>query len=67
MEGDCVRPDRVLDGNQGDIRLRGDSGKLLELIIKEGIEHHYSIAYDCDFGIMKRLSEMMGIRLVLAE
>lgn len=63
-EGDCICPDRVLDGNQGDIRIKGDGRKLLELIVEEGIEHHYSIGYGCDLEVMKRLAGMMGIRLV---
>lgn len=67
VEGECIHPDRSLVGNQGDIRFSFDSGKLLELVVAEGIEHHYSIAYDCDKHVVAALCSMMNLRLLTPE
>lgn len=64
LEGTCVEPDRELCGNQGDVRFDFSTDQLMELIVKEGIEHHYCIAYDCDMAVVKCLCDMMDMKLL---
>jgi|GEM_PF-616566 len=66
-EGRCIAPDRKLTGNQGDILLNGCPEKLLDLIVSEGIEHHYVMAYDVDIGVMEELCSLLGIRAVVLK
>lgn len=67
VEGDCIPPDRALTGNQGDIRFDFDSKRLLSLIVEEGIEHHYSLAYDCNPQVIHALCRLLQIRLLTVE
>jgi L-fucose isomerase-like protein len=64
VNGECVLPDRSLVGNQGDIQFAFDPQKLLDLIVTEGIEHHYCLSYDCNMDVLKELSHLMGIRFL---
>ncbi len=62
--GECIAPDRQVTGNQGDIKFDFDTNKFLELIVNEGIEHHYGIAYDCNVEVLKQLCSMLNINVL---
>lgn len=63
-EGECIEPDRQLTGNQGDIRLKGSVEDLLDCVVKNGIEHHYSIAFGCDAKVLRELSHLCQFELL---
>lgn len=64
VEGRLVPPDRELVGNQGDVEFDFDPTKLLDLVVEQGMEHHYCVAYECDMEILKKLSKLLGARFL---
>ncbi len=63
-EGEIIEPDRELIGNQGDVAFNFTGEQLLEVVAREGIEHHYSIAYNADASVIRELCKLMGVRII---
>ena len=64
FSGECVPSAHPMRGNPGDIRLDGSPEALLDTIVREGIEHHYCIAYDADAGVLRELCRLCGYQLL---
>ena len=64
VEGEGVVPDRTLTGNQIDTRLNANPEELLQLVVEEGIEHHYALAYNADGKALEAYCKIAGIRPV---
>ncbi|MFD3157859.1 L-fucose/L-arabinose isomerase family protein [Haloimpatiens sp. FM7330] len=65
--GTGVKEDRVLTGNQADIKFDADNEKLLRCIVENGIEHHYSIVYEDIVDKLEVLCKWMNIEAILCK
>jgi L-arabinose isomerase len=58
-KGKSVPVDRLLEGPQTDLVLDKPTPDIIDLIVKNGIEHHYSIAHEDLIKPLKELSKWM--------
>ncbi len=67
MDGECIEPDRQVRGNQGDLKFDFSAEAMLDTIMREGIEHHYCLAYNTDFESLRQYCRIFGIREIKIE
>lgn len=65
--GEAVTPDRMLTGNQIDIRFDRSSEEVLQTIVENGIEHHYGIVFEDILDKMECLCKWMNIEVIACK
>lgn len=65
--GECMDPDRVLTGVQTDIELTSGFNKVLDVIFKEGIEHHFALVHEDVKDVLEELTHQLQIDLIDVE
>lgn len=67
VKGEGVEVDREIKGSQADIKLNSDSVDVLDTIINEGIEHHYSIIYEDISDKLLELCKWMKLKPIVCK
>ncbi len=65
--GECFDPDRELAGVQTDIQLVSGFDKVINIIFKEGIEHHFALVHSDVVEVLEELTNQMNIELIDVE
>jgi len=65
--GEGIEEDRVLVGNQADIRFDAPVEKVLDTIMTNGIEHHYVIVYEEVKDVLVEVCKWMDIEPLVVD
>ncbi len=64
--GEAVQTGQVIRGTCVNVKLDSNVNKILEIILKEGIEQHYSMVYEDIKDELIQFCDLMGIKIVTA-
>jgi L-fucose isomerase-like protein len=62
--GEMLKAPRSFSGTSGVIRFDRPAGDVLETILEEGIEHHYSLAYGDCRAVLREIAERLSLPLL---
>lgn len=64
--GEAVQTGQVIRGTCVNVKFDSNVNRILEVILKEGIEHHYSMIYEDIKDELIQFCDLMGIKIVTA-
>lgn len=62
LKGKSVETDRELEGSQTDLVFEKNIDEILEIIVEEGIEHHYSVIHENIEDILKEYCKWTDVK-----
>ena len=65
MRGEALDRPQQFNGTSGEVRLNGNAGEIVQALMLEGFEPHYSIVYADIVEELKELSKRLGIEAVI--